>query len=383
MLKLGLEVFLEKEYKKYEGKRIGLVTNSTGVNQRLKSSVDLFYHHPKIDLTILFGPEHGLRGDKKEGQLVDSSVDDYTQLPIYSLYGEARKPSKEMMEQADVIVMDIQDIGSRYFTYIYTMAYVMEACAEHQKEMVILDRPNPISGIQMEGNLTENDVRSFVGLFPIPNRHGMTIGELAHLFKYEFKYDCNLTVIEMAGWQRHMYFDETGILFVPPSPNTTGQDMMILYTGTCLFEGTNISEGRGTTKPFEWIGAPFIEGHKLAEEFNRLLLPGVLARPVTFTPAYQKYEGKLCEGIQLHITDRNQFDSFYTGVKLIQLIAENYPNNFKFVQNENGKYFFDLLAGTKQLKKIITDTNKLNNFFIDAKQQLVEFEHCRQKYLLY
>ena len=267
-VKLGLDIFLENNYEQFKGKRVGLITNMTGVNEGLIPSIDLFHEHPGINLVALYGPEHGIRGDAKEGEKVESSVDPYTGVPVYSLYGTSKKPSKEMLDPVDVIVFDLQDIGARYYTFIYTMAYVMEACAEHGKQFVVLDRPNPITGTAMEGNLVEEDVRSFVGLYPIPNRHGMTVGELALLFKYEFGINCELTIVPMDGWRRHMYYDETGLFWVPPSPNTTGIDMSVLYPGTCLVEGTNLSEGRGTTKPFEYVGAPYIDGYRLAKRFN-------------------------------------------------------------------------------------------------------------------
>lgn len=381
-MRLGLDVFLENDYKKYQGKRIGLVTNMTGVNERLIPAIDLFFDHRDIELTALFGPEHGIRGDAKEGEVVTSFTDPATKLPVYSLYGETRKPTEEMMDKIDVIVFDLQDIGSRYYTYIYTMAYVMEACVEYGKELVVLDRPNPISGQNLEGNLVEEDVRSFIGLFPIPNRHGMTVGELAKMFKHEFSYPCDLTVIPMQGWKREMYFDDTGLFWVPPSPNTTTMDMMILYPGTCLVEGTNLSEGRGTTKPFEWIGAPFIDGQALAKRFNEKELPGVLARPITFSPTYQKHQGETCGGIQLHIENRHDVHALKTGVALLETIAHMYPNEFEFIENKPGRYFFDLLAGTKQLKQSILD-NQTESFFKKCKRQLKDFNKIRENYLIY
>lgn len=379
---LGLDVFLDNDFKKYKGKRIGLVTNMTGVNERLVPAIDLFFDHPDIELTVLFGPEHGIRGDAKEGEVVTSFTDPETKLPVFSLYGKTRKPTEEMMDEVDVIVFDLQDIGSRYYTYIYTMAHVMEACAEYDKEFVVLDRPNPIAGERLEGNMVEEDVRSFVGLLPIPNRHGMTVGELARLFKHEFGYHCELTVIPMQGWKREMYYDDTGLFWVPPSPNTTTMDMMILYPGTCLVEGTNLSEGRGTTKPFEWIGAPFINGQALAEKFNARNIPGVLARPITFTPTYQKHKGENCSGIQLHIENRDKVHALKTGVALLETIATMYPDQFEFIESKPGRYFFDLLAGTKSLKDSILN-GKTDSFFAACEKQLEEFNKTREKYLIY
>lgn len=382
MLQLGLDRFLKKDFKQFKGKRIGLVSNMTGVNERLIPAIDLFYEHPEIELTALFGPEHGIRGDAREGEMVSSFTDSITKLPVYSLYGDTRKPSQDMMNSVDVIVFDLQDIGSRYYTYIYTMAYVMEACAEYDKEFVVLDRPNPITGHHLEGNLVEGDVRSFVGLFPIPSRHGMTVGELAKLFKHEFGYQCDMTVIPMQGWKRDLYFDETELFWVPPSPNTTTMDMMLLYPGTCLVEGTNLSEGRGTTKPFEWIGAPFIDGQALAKRFNEKNMTGVLARPITFSPTYQKYEGELCGGIQIHIENRHDVHALKTGITLLEIVADMYPNQFEFTQSEQGKYFFDLLAGTKDLKNAILDNNTAC-FFESCERQLRSFNKTREKYLIY
>lgn len=381
-MKVGLDIFVENGYKSFIGKRIGLVTNMTGVNSELISSIDLFYEHPNIHLTALFAPEHGIRGDAKEGEKVASTIDPYTNVPVYSLYGKSRKPTKEMLDSVDVIIFDLQDIGSRYYTFIYTMAYVMEACMENEKHFVVLDRPNPISGNSVEGNLVEDDVRSFVGLLPIPNRHGMTVGELAQLFKYEFDYNCELTVVPMQGWSRHMYYDETHLFWVPPTPNTTNIDMNILYTGTCLVEGTNISEGRGTTKPFEWIGAPYIDGQKLAKAFNQRNITGVLARPTSFIPTYQKHEGKVCGGIQLHVVDRYQLDSLEVGLYMLEVIADMYPKSFQFLKNENDRYFFDLLAGTKRLKRYIIE-GRSSDFLKECKDHLRSFNTLKEPYLLY
>ncbi|HWO75001.1 MAG TPA: DUF1343 domain-containing protein [Bacillus sp. (in: firmicutes)] len=381
-MRIGLDLFLEKQYSQFKGKRIGLVTNMTGVNEKLIPSIDLFHEHPDIHLAALYGPEHGIRGDAKEGEQVESSIDPYTGIPVYSLYGAAKKPSKEMLDPVDVIVFDLQDIGSRYYTFIYTMAYVMEACAEYGKQFVVLDRPNPISGVAMEGNLVEEDVRSFVGLYPIPNRHGMTVGEIALFYKHEIGINCDLTVVQMEGWERSMYYDETGLFWVSPSPNTTGLDMSILYPGTCLVEGTNLSEGRGTTRPFEYIGAPYIDGYRLAKVLNEKTLPGVLARPVTFKPTYQKHKDQVCEGIQLHVVNRHELHSLQAGLILIETIADMYPNDFEFLQHSNGNYFFDLLAGTKKLRSIVLDC-KSSEFLLSCQEQLEQFQKQKASYLLY
>ncbi|MFC4803228.1 exo-beta-N-acetylmuramidase NamZ domain-containing protein [Neobacillus sp. GCM10023253] len=382
-MKIGLDIFFEKYPPEFKGKRIGLVTNMTGVNQRLVPTIDLFHGHPDLHLTALYGPEHGIRGSAKEGEKVQSFVDPHTNLPVYSLYGASKKPSKEMLDPVDVIFFDLQDIGARYYTFIYTMAYMMEACAEQGKQFVVLDRPNPISGTAVEGNLVEENVRSFVGLYPIPNRHGMTVGEMALLYKHEFGIDCDLTVIPMEGWNRQYYYDETGLFWIPPSPNTTGMDMATLYPGTCLVEGTNLSEGRGTTRPFEYIGAPYLDSYRLARAFNDKQLPGVLARPISFIPTYQKYKEVACEGVQLHVVDRRAIHSLKTGLALLETIADMYPYDFAFVQHEeNQRYMFDLLAGTNELRNQIQN-GQAHVFLEQCEAQSEAFKIQREPYLLY
>jgi uncharacterized protein YbbC (DUF1343 family) len=382
-MKLGLEVFLEKKTEEYVGKRIGLLTNLTGVNHDLESTIDLFYKHPCIQLTALFGPEHGLRGEVQEGKLIDSSVDAYTGVPIFSLYNKEKKPNVEMLKDVDVVFCDLQDIGTRYYTFIYSLANTMQICGQEGKKVVVLDRPNPINGITMEGNLVEEDFRSFVGKFPIPVRHGMTIGELAHLFKNEFSIDCDLEVIPMEGWSRDMYFDQTDLFWVSPTPNTTTMDMCVLYPGTCLIEGTNLSEGRGTTKPFEVIGAPFIDGRKLADEMNALNLKGVRFRQAVFKPMYSKHEGEVCEGVQVHVSDRHNLHAFEIGISLLETIYRLYTDKVEFIQaGKRNQYFLDLLAGTDQLRKQIEQGNT-SAIRAQAREQTQQFETIRKNYLLY
>lgn len=382
-MKLGLDVFLEKHTASYQGQNIGLVTNLTGVNHHLIPTIDLLHEHPDIRLAALYGPEHGIRGDAKEGEVVGDTIDPYTGLPVYSLYGNTKKPTKEMLEQIDVVILDLQDIGTRYYTYIYTMAYVMEACGEQGKKFVVLDRPNPIGGTAIEGNLLEPSLKSFVGLYPIPNRHGLTIGEMALLYKHEFGIDCDVTVIPMEGWNRDMYYDETGLFWVPPSPNTTCLDMCILYPGTCLIEGTNLSEGRGTTRPFEFIGAPYVEGYQLAKAFNKRGVDGVIARPISFVPTYQKHLGVRCEGIQLHVTNRMSLHALKAGLLLIETIAELYPQEFAFREGHTGDYsFFDKLAGTTVLQSKVLE-GKSSEFLEGLQPQIEQFKTQVRPYLLY
>ena len=383
MVKTGLEVLLDRHIHQFNGRRIGLATNHTGVDRQLNRNIDILAESPHVQLMALFSPEHGLNGESKEGEKVTSAVDAATGLPVHSLYGTTRKPAASMLEKIDVMLFDMQDIGSRYYTYIYTMANIMESCGEHGVQVVVLDRPNPISGQGACGNLVEENVRSFVGKYPIPNRHSLTIAELAICFQQEFGVECSLQVIPMEGWKRDMYYEDTGLVWVPPSPNTTSIDMCLLYAGTCLFEGTNLSEGRGTVRPFEQVGAPFIEGDELAHAFNRLGLPGVLARAVSFKPFYSKFTGEVCGGIQLHVTDRDSISPLSVSVRLLELIAHMYPKDFSFIHNrQHDSYFFDLLSGNKILKASILE-GKTEAYHQQFRSCAASFRKRVQPYLLY
>ncbi|WP_422122274.1 exo-beta-N-acetylmuramidase NamZ domain-containing protein [Planococcus sp. X10-3] len=382
-VKLGLEVFLENRTHELRGKRIGFLTNGTGADSKLESAIRLFHHHPDIDLRVLFAPEHGLKTDAKEGEKFGDSVHSETGVPVYSLYGKTKKPTDAMMADIDVAIFDLQDIGARYYTYIYSMAYLMEACARTGKRMYVLDRPNPIGGERIEGNLIESDFSSFVGLYPIPNRHGMTAGELALYFNKTFDIGCELEVVPMDGWQRRMLFPDTGLPWIPPSPNTTGLEMMLLYPGTCLIEGTNLSEGRGTAQPFEIIGAPFIDGARLQDAVNDLGIEHFKARAVSFTPAQSKYAGQVCEGIQFHILDKNRFQPLASFIRVLGLIAEMYSKQLVFLEYGNLKHrMFDLLAGTEGLRKALK-SGHADEFLQQCQRDSENFAEIRKQFLLY
>lgn len=382
-VKLGVDRFFEQDMKGLKNSKIGLLTNQTGANSNFLSTIKLFNDHPEVRLTALYAPEHGLLANGKEGERFSHSVHRSTKLPIYSLYGETKKPSDQMMEDVDVIVFDIQDIGARYYTYIYSMAHMMQACARTGKKMIVLDRPNPIGGTVVEGNLIDKDYTSFVGLYPIPNRHGMTVGELALFFNEKFNIHCDLEIVEMEGWKRSYFHGDTELPWIPPSPNTTTQDMMLLYPGTCLIEGTNLSEGRGTTQPFEIIGAPFIDGEMLQDKVNALGLENVYARSIAFTPTYQKYKDEYCEGIQLHLTNRASFQPVKTVISILMLINELYPKQFCFLKYGNLKRpMFDLLAGNDLLRKGILEGN-IEKYELQSEVDTKRFKQQRQKYLLY
>lgn len=382
-MKFGIEVLLSRERKRIEGKRLGLVTNTTGVDYSLRSTIDLLYKDPDFHLQALFAPEHGIRGNVDEGKSIDFSIDEKTGLPVYSLYGKDRRPSAHILKELDLMIVDLQDIGSRYYTYIYTMAEVIEACGEAGIPVLILDRPNPIAGNRVEGNFYQlKGFSPFRDKLPLPNRHGLTIGEIALLFVHEYGLKGDVEVIPMDGWRRWMYFDDTGRIWVPPSPNSTGIHMCLLYPGTCFIEGLNVSEGRGTAFPFEYIGAPFLKEDELAKAFNARKLLGVIARPIVFTPAKQKHADTLCRGVQLHITDRHTFEPLLAGLVLIEEIVKNAPNAVQFLQNVHGHYSIDNLARTDKVRKYILkeSVEKLWEEFV---QEAMDFQEMSSEYYLY
>lgn len=382
--RLGIEVLLEDQLELIKGKRVGLITNPTGVDQNLSSIVDLLYNNPDVELTALYGPEHGVRGDAQAGAYVEKYTDEKTGLPVYSLYGQTKKPTPEMLRNVDVLLFDIQDVGARFYTYIYTMALAMEAAKENNIPIIVLDRPNPVGGTKVEGPVLEDKYSSFIGEYPIPVRHGMTVGELAKLFNTEFKIGADLTVVEMEGWKRNMYYDETPLHFVLPSPNMPTLDTTLVYTGAALIEGTNVSEGRGTTKPFELIGAPFINSTDLAAKLNSYKLPGVTFRAASFTPTFSKHVGVLSHGIQIHVTNRNAFKPFETGLHIVKTIHDMYPNDFQFrTPNSAGISFFDNLVGNGTIRADIEAGKFVEEIKAGWQDDLNQFNKTREKYLLY
>lgn len=383
-LELGIDVLLEKEKKMLKGKRVGLITNPTGVDQNLNSIVDRLHEDKDIELTALFGPEHGVRGDAQAGGYVEYYIDEGTGLPVYSLYGKTKKPTPEMLENVDVLLFDIQDVGSRFYTYIYTMALAMEAAKEKGIPFIVLDRPNPIGGLDVEGPVLDPIYSSFIGQYAIPLRHGMTVGELAKLFNKEFNIDADLTVVKMKNWKRSQYYDDTNLEWVMPSPNMPTLDTAVAYPGTALIEGTNISEGRGTTKPFELIGAPFINSSRLAKAMNDLKLPGVKFRAASFTPTFSKHSGKLSHGVQVHVIDQQKFSPFETGLHLVKTIHDLYPNEFEFrAEDAKGISFFDLLVGNGWIRDDITEGRTVKEMKRKWEDDLKEFKKIRKNYLMY
>ena len=300
--------------------KCGLITNHTGVTRNLSSTVDML--REKCNLTALFGPEHGVRGDAQAGENVVSFTDEKTGLPVYSLFGDDISESQKALAALDTVIFDIQDVGARFYTYAYTMTDTMKLCAENGVRFVVLDRPNPIGGIKAEGTVLDRKFSSFVGRFPTPTRCGLTIGEFALMMNETENIGCNLTVVPMEGWKRNMYYDDTDLVFIQPSPNIPSADTAFVYIGTCIFEDTNLSEGRGTTKPFEMIGAPWLNSKAVIEATGKQ--NGVVLRECSFTPTFSDYKDVFCHGIQLHVTDRDVFSPFAVGIRLLDAIRKTH-----------------------------------------------------------
>lgn len=388
MIKIGLELFEKLWPRKLKGLRVGLLVHPASINHTLEHAVDLFIKLKTVELKALFSPQHGFRGETQDDMIESKGFEDRkTGLPVYSLYSHTRKPEPSMLSDIDVLVIDLQDIGSRYYTFIWTMDLCMEACMEINKSIVILDRPNPITGRISEGPVLDNAYSSFVGRKPLPIRHGMTSGEIGNYLKNEFYPDLDLYIITMKGWDRKMWFDKTGLPWVMPSPNMPTLDTATVYPGTCLLEGTNLSEGRGTTSPFEIIGAPFIDPEVFVRDLRSFRLPGVIFRPLYFQPTFQKYAGELCGGIQLHITDRNRFKPFKTGVAVLKSAHDLYKSSFRWkeppYEYETEKMPIDILAGTDRLRKEIEkgeDINCMEEWWDEERHQFIKL---RREYLIY
>ena len=345
---------------KLKNKRLGLVTGGSGIGRDYRASIEILQE--KYDLTVLLAPEHGIRGEQQGGVEIQGAVDRHSGLMVYSLFADTidttagspeallYMPPKEALDRLDAIIMDIQDAGCRYYTYPSTLFYVMKACAAAQKECIVLDRPNPIGGM-IEGNTHRKENLSFIGLTEIPIRHGMTMGELARFYQGKYGLDCALTVVPVSGWDRRMFFDETGLPKVCPSPNLPNLEALVLYAGTCMLAGTNITDGRGTTRPFEFVGAPYIEPFALKEALDALRLPGLAFSVTYFVPTFFKYAGKTCAGVQIHVTDKRAVRPVELGVKLIDTVRRLWPKDFAFKQPiPGGRYHIDIESGTDEVR---------------------------------
>lgn len=367
---------------------MGIVSNPASVDQRLRHVVDLLLADPGVQVGAIFGPQHGFRSDVQDNMIeTPHATDPLRKVPVYSLYSETREPTAEMLRGLDALVIDLQDIGARIYTYIYTMANCLRACARHGVEAIVCDRPNPIGGADVEGPMLEEGLESFVGQFPIPMRHGMTIGELARLFNEHFGIGARLEVVGLEGWRRSMYADEAGVPWVMPSPNIPTLDSAIAYPGTVLFEGTNASEGRGTTRPFELIGAPWVMAERFAGAMNARALPGVLFRPAVFEPTFQKHARTTCGGCQIHVTDRRAFKPVLTGVALIDEVRAAEPGAFAWrrppYEYEHDKEPIDILAGSPALRTAIDAGVRAEALAPHWEREMEPFLALRRRFLRY
>ncbi len=382
VVKPGIDVLLEERLDLIQGKRVGLITNPTGMTSDLESDIEALYQAPGVDLRALFGPEHGVRGAQPAGLKVGSYTDAKTGLPVYSLYGKNRKPTSRMLDSLDVLVFDIQDIGIRPYTYISTLALSMEAASEKGIPFIVLDRPNPMGGLLVEGPVLEKKFKSFIGIFPIPYVHGMTIGELATLFNEEFSIGAKLTVVKMKGWKRTMLFGDTGLLWIPTSPHVPHWDSPFFLATTGGFgELGTLSEGVGTPNPFELTGAPWIAGDTLANALNAVHLPGVYFRPLSFHQYYAHFKGKTCGGVQIHILNYRRFLPMLTQLSILTTIYKLYPRAGIF--DTKRTVSFDRAMGTDKIRNEIEAGWSAERILKADEPRLQEFLKIRERYLLY
>ena len=377
----GIDVVLRDGAGPLAGKRVGLITNHTGLTADGRSTIDALHAHPDVQLVALFGPEHGLRGTAEAGEDVASGRDERTGLPVHSLYGETNRPTAAMLADVDALAFDIQDIGTRYYTYVWTMALAMRSAAENGKDFIVLDRPDPIGGALVQGNVLDTAYATFVGLHPVPMRHGMTAGEMAQLVNAEFGIGARLHVVPVDGWRRDVYYDDTGLPWVAPSPNMPTLESAIHYPGTCLFEGTNLSVGRGTPQAYQQIGAPWLDAAGLASRLAARNIPGVRFEAVTFTPESPgdaKFGGLQVNGLRLHVTDRGTYDPTRTAVAALVEIRAAHADSLVFLERH-----FDRLAGTDALRRGILDGQQPDALTAGWAAQLEAFMAKRARYLLY
>jgi uncharacterized protein YbbC (DUF1343 family) len=387
-IRLGIEELLSKRGDLLRGARVGLICNQASVDHELRHSADICLAQDDFKLTALFGPQHGIRGEAQDNMIeTPHTIDAETGLPVYSLYSETREPTEAMLEEIDAFVFDMQDVGCRIYTFVYTLANCMRAAQKYGKRVVVCDRPNPIGGEKVAGNVLETAYASFVGQFPLPTRHGMTVCELAKMFREHWGINCELDLVLMDGWTRELWFDETDAAWVLPSPNIPALDSATVFPGTVHLEGTQMSEGRGTTKPFELIGAPYIDPARYKRELDLLDLPGVHFRASSFQPTFQKHAGRACGGVQIHVTDREQFEPVSTGVATVKVAHDLYPEEFlwkeppyEYVYDKNP---FDVIAGTASLREALESGDTLDAIRNSWDENLKAFMNERGVYLLY
>ncbi len=388
MIRTGLQNLVDTPPESVAGQRLGLLCNQASVDHRYRHSRMLINERFPGKLTVLFSPQHGFFGEKQDNMIEsDHLMDPVLGIPVFSLYGKERSPNRTMLDHMDTLIVDIQDAGTRVYTFIYTMSLCMEAAKRQKKRVVVLDRPNPINGTMTEGNCLLADCTSFVGRYPIPMRHGMTIGELATLFNEAFDIGCDLEVIPMTGWRRSMYFSDTGLPWVAPSPNLPTPVSAMVYPGQVIWEGTNVSEGRGTTQPFELFGAPWVDSRQLLSILDRRCMDGVILRQAAFEPTSSKWQGRLCSGFQLHITDRDAYRPYITTLALIQAMLKQHQDRFEWKQPpyeyEHHRLPIDLIIGDKILRQRLENSDGPSDMAESWREDLKKFEDLRRRYFLY
>jgi uncharacterized protein YbbC (DUF1343 family) len=383
----GLEVLLASRSALLRGRRLALLAHQASVNADLEHAASLLRDAPRARLVRLFAPEHGLWGAAQDHATITRARDPVTGLPVLSLYGRRRAPAPGMLQQLDALIVDLQDVGARYYTFVWTMALAMSACGGAGVPVIVLDRPNPLGGSAVEGNLPDPAFASFVGLYPLPVRHGMTIGELAIYLNHQYRLGCALTVVPMQGWRRGMLWEDTGLPWVAPSPNMPTPDTARVYPGGCLIEGSNLSEGRGTTRPFEWVGAPFLDPHRYASALKRLRLPGVRFRPISFRPTFHKWAGRLCGGVQVHVEDRGRFKPFVTGLALLEVARRQAPRRFAWrrppYEFESKRLPIDILLGTDMIRRGLERGATLGMLERRWRRELSDWMRGRAPFLMY
>ena len=385
-VRLGTDVLLASS--RLRGARVGIVCNHASVDRGYRHIVDRLADAKDVQIAAIFGPQHGFHSDVQDNMIeTPDSADVIRRIPVYSLYSDTREPTDDMLAGIDVLVIDLQDVGARIYTFIYTMANCLRAAARHGVPVIVCDRPNPIGGLHVEGAVLSAGFESFVGRFQIPMRHGMTIGELAALFNKESGIGASLEIVQMERWDRRLYADQTGLPWVLPSPNMPTLDTAIVYPGTVLFEGTLLSEGRGTTRPFELVGAPGIDAEAFAAGMNKLELPGVYFRPAVFQPTFQKHAQQACGGCQIHVTDRDAFRPVITGLALIGMFRRHDPAAFAWrpppYEYEHRLLPIDILAGTDALRTDVESDTPLQGVASRWRVDEDEFRRRRAAYLLY
>ncbi|PYM74254.1 MAG: DUF1343 domain-containing protein [Candidatus Rokuibacteriota bacterium] len=383
----GLDVLLGRLRTLLGGQSVGLLCHPASVTADLTPAAEALMRVKDVNLRRLFAPEHGITGAAQDLVLVGHEKDPLTGLPVMSLYGRRLDPDPRVLEGLDALIVDLQDVGARYYTYNWTMALAMKAAARANLPVIVLDRPNPLGGERLEGNWPEAGWSSFVGLYPLPIRHGMTMGELAGYLNDRHELGCDLTVVPMLGWRRGMAWEDTGLPWVAPSPNMPTPDTARVYPGGCLVEGTNLSEGRGTTRPFEWIGAPYLDGPRLARALERRGLPGVRFRPVGFEPAFHKWKSQRCGGVQIHVTDAARFKPFAAYLALIAEARRQAPRHFRWrrppYEFERVRLPMDLLCGGPGIRRAIERGVSLARLETSWRPDLARFARARRPYLLY